>query len=197
MMTSDEDLMLEVKDGSEEAFSELVARYERPLISYFFRQGWDQGLAEDCAQEVFLRVFRARTGYAPQAKFRTYLFRIARNLWIDHVRARRTKGSVISLSQPSGDGDRSDPLSERISGDEPPPSAQMRREDLRLQIRNAVDFLSEDQKAVFLLCEVEGMRYAEVAEILGIPVGTVKSRMHTASTRIREHLKKKKLGPRP
>jgi RNA polymerase sigma-70 factor (ECF subfamily) len=190
MNPSDEELMLEAKGGNEAAFSELVSRYERPLISFYFRQGWDRQLAEDYAQEVFLRVFRARVDYVPKAKFRTYLFRIARNLWIDHIRARRTEGRVLSLSQSSQAGEEGGALQERIEGDAPPPSAKMRSADVREKIREAIDFLPEEQKSVFLLCEVDGMRYADVAEVLGIPVGTVKSRMHTAVSKIRARLEK-------
>jgi RNA polymerase sigma-70 factor (ECF subfamily) len=192
MNPSDEELMLEVKTGNEEAFSDLVGRYERSLVSYFFRQGWDRQLAEDCAQEVFLRVYRARVDYEPRAKFRTYLFRIARNLWIDHIRSRKTEGRVLSLDQTgAADDEAGGALGDRIRGDGPPPSAKMRKEDLRDQIREAIDFLPEEQKSVFLLCEVDGMRYADVADMLGIPVGTVKSRMHTAMSKIRERLTRK------
>ncbi|MHC5038917.1 MAG: RNA polymerase sigma factor [Planctomycetota bacterium] len=190
MSPSDEELMLEVKGGDEEAFTELVSRYERSLISYFFRQGWDRQLAEDHAQEVFLRIFRARLDYEPRAKFRTYLFRIARNLWIDYIRSRKGGGRVLSLSQPFSESEEGGALQERLKGDGPPPSAKMRRADIREKIREAIEFLPEDQKTVFLLCEVDGMRYSDVAEMLGIPVGTVKSRMHTAMSKIRARLQK-------
>ncbi len=182
--------MLEVKGGAEEAFSRLAARYSRPLVSFFFRLGRDRQVAEDCAQEVFLRVFRARKDYEPRAKFRTYLFRIARNLWIDYLRSKRTEGKILSLSHPLGDGDDEGTLQERIPVDAPRPSAKVRHDDLRRQILEAIDFLPEEQKSVFLLCEVEGMKYADVAGILGIPVGTVKSRMHTAVAKIRSRLEK-------
>ncbi|MHC4778277.1 MAG: RNA polymerase sigma factor [Planctomycetota bacterium] len=190
MNPSDEELMLEAKGGDEGAFTELVSRYERSLISFYFRLGWDRQLAEDCAQEVFLRVFRAKKDYIPRAKFRTYLFRIARNLWIDHIRAKRTKGKVLSLSQSSQIDEEGGALQERIEGDAPPPSAKMRSADLREKIVEAIDFLPEEQKSVFILCEVDGMRYSDVAEVLGIPVGTVKSRMHTAVSKIRARLEK-------
>lgn len=190
MTPSDEDLMLEVKGGSEDAFAELTRRYERSLVSYFFRQAWDRQLAEDFAQEVFLRVFRARTDYEPRARFRTYLFHIARNLWIDHIRSRKAQVRELSLSQPLRSDEEGGSLQERLEGEAPRPSAKLRHEDIRRQIREALEFLPEEQRTVFLLCEVEGMRYQDVADLLKIPVGTVKSRMHTAVSKIRARLEK-------
>ncbi|MCU0722787.1 MAG: sigma-70 family RNA polymerase sigma factor [Planctomycetes bacterium] len=178
--------------GSGDAFANLVIRFEKPLVSYFYRFGWDRHLAEDLAQEVFLRVYRSRAEYEPKAKFRTFLFRIARNLWIDHVRARKTQGRTLSLSAPAGGEEDGDTLQARLEGVAPKPSAQMRREDIRREIEDALSFLPEDQRSVFLLCEVDGMKYDDAAEILGIPVGTVKSRMHTAVNRLRARLTRKK-----
>jgi RNA polymerase sigma-70 factor (ECF subfamily) len=192
MDPTDEELMLEVVKGNAEAFASLVGRFEKPLVSYFFRLGWDRHLAEDCAQEVFLRLYRSRADYEPKALLRTFLFRIARNLWIDHVRSKKSEGKVLSLSQPLGSDAEGDSLQANLEGEAPKPSAQMRREDIRREIEEALSFLPEDQRSVFLLCEVDGMKYGDVAEILGIPVGTVKSRMHTAVERLRARLTRKK-----
>lgn len=188
---SDEELMLEVKKGDVGAFEQLVGRYERPIIAFFFRQSWDRQLAEDLAQEVFLRIYKARKDYEPRAKFRTYFYHIARNLWIDKIRSKRKAGREVSLQQPLGEDGESASLQSNIEGKAPKPSAEMRREDMRSEIRSALSFLPDEQRSVFILCEIEGMKYADVAEMLGIPVGTVKSRMHTATAKLRSRLKKR------
>jgi RNA polymerase sigma-70 factor (ECF subfamily) len=191
MESSDEELMLEVGKGDETAFATLVGRFEKRLVSYFYRLGADRHIAEDCAQEVFLRLYRTRTEYEPKARLATFLFRIARNLWIDHVRSRKPEGKVFSLSGAPGGDEERETLQARVEADAPKPSAEMRRDDIRREIEEALSFLPEDQRSVFLLCEVDGMRYGDVAEVLGIPVGTVKSRMHTAVGRLRARLTRK------
>src|SRR6187549_1798973 len=98
-------LMAALKSGELEAFNALVARHQRSLINFFYHLCWDRQVAEDCAQEVFLRVYSHLNTYEPQAKFTTFLFRIARNLWIDRVRTAAVHGKPLSLQRPSGGGD--------------------------------------------------------------------------------------------
>ena len=93
----DAQMMLAFKRGDYNAFAELVERFQNSLIQFFYAQHPDQQLAEDCTQEVWRKVFKARTDYVARAKFKTYLFRVARNHWIDVYRSRAKKAGTLSL----------------------------------------------------------------------------------------------------
>jgi RNA polymerase sigma-70 factor (ECF subfamily) len=175
----DRDLMLRVGDGSHEAFDELVSRFEGRLLAYFYRQCGDRGTAEEAAQEVFLRLWKARERYGPQSKFSTFLFTIARNYWIDVTRARRVRPQESSLnsSSPSDEGTE---WAAAIPGAEPEPMRAVERDEDVDRLRRALDRLPQGQKDVVLLGVIEALPYADVAQMLGIPVGTVKSRVHAA-----------------
>jgi RNA polymerase sigma-70 factor (ECF subfamily) len=181
--------MARIREGEVAAFEELVRRYQKSLVNFFFRQSWDGYLAEDFAQEVFLRIFKAARNYRPTASFRTYLFSIARNYWIDHLRSKRNVRDV-SLSGGAG-GEDETRLVDVLSSDAGTPSESMGRDELGKTIRRAVDMLPEEQRMVFILCQVEGMKYADVAQIQGVPIGTVKSRMHAALGKLKSLLQGK------
>ena len=110
MTDSDSELMLRYRDGDEDAFRQLIQRYQKPLVNFFYRHTWDRFAAEDYAQEVFARVIRARARYKPVAKFRTWLFRIAKNYWIDRCRERAAAPNMGSLDAPIR-GDQGKPMS--------------------------------------------------------------------------------------
>lgn len=184
---NDRGLMLQARGGSRAAFSELVDRYEARLISYFFRQCGDRELSEDCAQEVFVRLYRARERYGPQARFATFLFTIARNYWIDVARARRVRPQESSLSASTEDGETRE-WAAMVPAQEPGPLAHVEQVEDVERLRKALDRLAPGQRDVVLLGVIEGLPYAEVSAILGIPVGTVKSRVHAAVRALREVL---------
>ncbi len=184
MPRSDEDLMLAVRGGHESAFGEIVERHQGPLLRFFVRLGADSAQAEDCAQDVFVKLYRAREGYFPKAKFTTYLYRIARNHWIDVVRARRASPAPVSLDAPLDGTEEPATLASRI----PAAGGEDERRELLEELERAIARLPEEQRLVFVLGEVQGLPYVEVGEILEIPVGTVKSRMHAAVHRLREIL---------
>ena len=175
--------MLLVKDGQMAAFEELYARYSRPLMNFFYRLVWDRGFAEDLMQETFLRLWNGRHRYRPSGKFTTYLFQIGKNHWLNERDKRRRRISPISLEAGSKDG--SDGLKALVANDERGPVADTLNRELGEVIARAVEGLSEKLKLVFVLGQLEGMRYADIAEILEIPVGTVKSRMSNAEKTIR------------
>ena len=179
----DRRLMLRVRDGSREAFSEIVDRFEGRLVTYFFRQCGDRSFAEDCAQEVFVRLYRSRERYGPQSRFSTFLFTIARNYWIDVTRARKVRPRESSLNVVRDD-DETD-WAGAIAGTEPEPMRALERSEDVHRLRKALDRLPAGQKDVVLLGVIEAMPYADVAEVLGIPVGTVKSRVHAAVQSLR------------
>lgn len=169
--------------GDDEAFRELVRRHHKPLLNFFFRRCHDRTTAEDCVQEVFLRLVRHRGRWRPQAKFTTYLYRIAENYWIDRYRSAKAGPSMISLELPVTDDGTE--LRDTVAGRSDDPGDEAHGRALGGRIRQALMELSEEQRAVFLMAESHGLKYSEIGDRLGIPVGTVKSRMHAAVTRLR------------
>ena len=175
-----------LKAGKLGAFTELVDRHQRSLINFFYHLGWDRQVAEDCAQEVFLRLYRHAATYEPQAKFTTFLYRIARNLWIDRVRSVASRGGKqVSLEAEQGPaGERS--LRDRLAGPAPTPVEILERQETEAALKRAIELLPEEQRTVLVLSEMQGLKYQEIGAILDIPVGTVKSRMHTAMEKLKE-----------
>jgi len=181
-------LMAALRNGELGAFGALVARHQRSLINFFYHLSWDRPLSEDCAQEVFLRLYSHLGTYEPQAKFTTFLFRVARNLWIDRMRSEQARGGKpVSLEAPAGFGEERS-LRDRLSGPSPTPVEILARQETQDALKNAIDRLPEEQRTVLILSEIQGMKYQDIGAILDIPVGTVKSRMHTAMERLRELL---------
>lgn len=183
----DLELMRRFQAGDADAFTQLYERHLRGLLNFFFRLCWDASLSEDFAQEVLLRVYKSAKQWEPNAKFTTFLYRIARNFWIDHCRLLSTQKEKVSLNaQASPDGDVS--LIDRLPDDIRPPEDDLDRRELYNAIMKALEQLPEEQRMVFVLSEIEEMKYQEIAEVMEIPVGTVKSRMHTAVTKLQELL---------
>jgi RNA polymerase sigma-70 factor (ECF subfamily) len=190
----DTETMLRVKAGDARAFTELVERFLRPLAAFFYRLGADASTAEDCAQDVFLKLFRTRSAYEPRARFSTYLFSIARHHWIDIVRHRAAGPSTVSTDATSDDDDTRS-RSSRLASSASPSDEAAHRAELGAAIRRAVASLPPEQREVFALVQGEGMKYAEIALILGIPVGTVKSRVHAVMSLLRDRLSKAGFEP--
>lgn len=189
MSRDDAALMAALKTGELEAFNALVGRHQRSLINFFYHLCWDRQVAEDCAQEVFLRVYSHLNTYEPQAKFTTFLFRIARNLWIDRVRSAAVHGKPLSLQHPSGGGgEEKGSLQDRVASRVPSPVEILARQEQQDALRRAIDQLPEEQKAVVILSEIQGLKYQDISAILDVPVGTVKSRMHTAMDKLKDLL---------
>ena len=170
-------LMDQAREGNVDAFSLLVGRYRERVESFLFRLFWDREKAEDGAQEVFLRLWLARQRYQPRACFTTFLFQVAHNYWRDQMRKAGARPPEVELAaeQPMGSGR---PVLRAPAATEPHHQLFLRYQQWR--IREAIAHLPDVYRAVFVLVHLEDNRLAEVAEILDIPVGTVKSRMHTA-----------------
>ena len=166
------ELMLRVKAGDRAAFEEIFRLYQKPLANYLYRLSGNQARAEDLLQDAFLRLWKAAPNYEPSAKVSTYIFRIAHNLFLNEA-ARRREKALETLEAET----RSDPASD------------MNRRELQSAVQKAVEALPEGEREVLLLSEYNGFNYAEISEILGIPVGTVKSRMFSAVQRLKESLK--------
>ncbi|MGC9316438.1 MAG: RNA polymerase sigma factor [Armatimonadota bacterium] len=183
---SDEELMLLARDGDAEAFCELARRHHQWVERFLYHMTWDREAAEDGAQEVLVRVWLARDRYEPTAAFTTFLFACARNWWRNHRDRGSRRPPVISLQGQVGQEARA-LLRELIARDDVPEQELLRGYE-RFRIRRAIDGLPEGQRTVFVLSHFEGLAHAQIAELLGIPVGTVKSRMHHAYLKLRQTL---------
>jgi RNA polymerase sigma-70 factor (ECF subfamily) len=171
--------------AADEALAELVRRYQDELVGFFYHHCWQQLTAEELAQTVFIKMYQARSRWQPTAKVRTYMYRIAHNAWIDHVRkAARNKQVSLDAEYGSNGLRLVDAMESRDSN-----ASESSEANIRVRIEEAVDALPEGQQAVFVLANNQNMRYAEISEVLGIPEGTVKSRMHNAVRHLRNALK--------
>lgn len=186
MADDDIALMLAFKGGDYNSFGILAERHQPMLVRFFYAQGLDWDLAEDLAHDVWAKLFRSKSPYVPVASFKTFLLSVARNLWIDQYRSARRKGKAISLDATPGDDSAS--IGDFIAGPDSEPSTEVHRSELNIRIEEAIASLVPAHREVFILGELQKVKYEEIARILDIPVGTVKSRMFTAVRRLRELL---------
>jgi RNA polymerase sigma-70 factor (ECF subfamily) len=187
---SDFELMELVKTGDFLAFDELYDRYCGQIRRFLYSLTWDEDTAEDYVQEVFLRLYRARDRYEPTGKFSTYLFQIAKNYYLTERRKKMlTNGTT--LQSDCRDGFR--PFENITANERIEPEYHLIEDYRRLQIHRAINCLPEPQKLVFVMSHFEDMKYAEIAEVLGVPVGTVKSRMFAAVRTLRSLIKEEEL----
>jgi len=189
MVRTDVQLMLDVKAGDEASFELLLQRYRTPLVNFLFRMVRNREQAEDLAQEVFLRVYRAREEYVPSAKFTTWLFRIATNLALNSMRDNRYHKLEVSIDAPvaldSEDGDER-PLD---VAEKHPNIEQHLVEDVRVKmIRHAINKLPEKQRAAVLLHKYQELDYTEIAKILSCSESALKSLLFRAYEALRVEL---------
>ncbi|MGQ9606687.1 MAG: RNA polymerase sigma factor [Thermogutta sp.] len=188
---SDEDLIREYQEkGETKAFEELVRRYERELFGYLCQYLGDLQMAEDAFQSTFMQVHLKCSQFDPERRFRPWLYAVATNQAIDAQRRNRRHRN-ISLDRQfaaESDGDRSGSLAEIVAGENPDPDDEMQAAERREGMRRAVDALPENLRQVLMLVYYQGLKYREAADILDIPVGTVKSRLHTAVRKLESHL---------
>jgi RNA polymerase sigma-70 factor (ECF subfamily) len=179
-------LMVQVRNDITGAFEALVERYQKRLVGILFHMVGSREEAEDLCQEVFLRIYRARKGYRPRAKFATWLFTIANNLARNHLR-RKGRNASVPLGGASGSQPIS-PVAKHLEGREGTPSAQMRQTELSDLVRDAMTTLNEDQKMAVLLNKFEEMSYAEIGDVMGRSPAAIKSLLARARTQLREQL---------
>jgi RNA polymerase sigma-70 factor, ECF subfamily len=184
MARSDVQLMLDVKAGDELSFEILLKKYRNPLVNFLYRMVKDQAAAEDLAQEVFLRIYRARKEYSPSAKFTTWLFRIATNLALNAIRDGRYRQMQISIDTPR---DEDDSVIEV-------PSEEARADDRLIErernemIRGAILALPEKQRVAVILHKYQEMDYAQIGKILGCSESALKSLLFRAYETLRVQL---------
>jgi RNA polymerase sigma-70 factor, ECF subfamily len=186
MARSDVQLMLDVKAGDDASFDLLLQKYRSPLVNFLGRMVQDRATAEDLAQEVFLRVYRARKQYAPSAKFTTWLFRIATNLALNSLRDNRRQRMEVSIDAPASDDE--DALPRELPAREMRIDEHMIERDRTEFIRRAVASLPEKQRAAVLLHKYEEMDYADIAKVLECSESALKSLLFRAYESLRVQL---------
>ena len=185
---SDEDLLLAYRDsGKREYFAKLVQRYERELFNYLRRYLGDPEMAEDVFQAAFLQVHLKCDTFEEGRRFRPWLYTIATNQAIDAQRKTK-RHKMVSLDRAGNGGEDQDTgsLVDLLVSSELGPVSQMDEQERQRVMREAVQELPESLKTAVVLVYYQGLKYREAADILGIPVGTVKSRLHTAVQKLTE-----------
>ena len=185
---SDAEIMLRVKAGDESAFEFLVQKYRRAMVSFMYRMSHNAAAAEDLAQEVFLRVYRSRSGYEASAKFTTWLYRIATNLAVNYARDTRHERpeTQVSLDEPGGETGTPMDVADRAPTVE---QAILRRERLAA-IRAKVQALPERQRMAVIMHKYQQMDYKQIADVLKLSESATKSLLFRAYETLREQLKK-------
>jgi RNA polymerase sigma-70 factor (ECF subfamily) len=184
---SDAAIMLRVAEGDETSFTYLAQKYHRPMIHFLFRMVGNQAIAEELAQEVFLRVYRARGSYRAEARFTTWLYRIATNLAVNYARDTKNErmAQTVYLDQP----DEETGMSPDLADDEPSAEERLLRDERMAAIRRHVMALPERQRMAVLMHKYQGMDYRQIGEVLKLSESATKSLLFRAYQTLREKLK--------
>jgi RNA polymerase sigma-70 factor (ECF subfamily) len=183
----DSEVMLRLRAGDMAAFDYLLARYRRPIIHFMYRMVHNESVAEELAQEVFLRVYRSRESYRAEAKFSTWLYRIATNLGVNHARDTRHEraASTVYLDETDEETGTSVDVADSTPGVE----EKILRRERMAAIKQHVMALPERQQMAVLMHKYEGMDYKQIGEVLKLSESATKSLLFRAYQTLREKLK--------
>jgi RNA polymerase sigma-70 factor, ECF subfamily len=184
---SDAAVMLRVAAGDESSFNYLVEKYHRPMIHFLYRMVHNQSIAEELAQEVFLRVYRARDSYRAEARFTTWLYRIATNLAVNHARDTRHERTVQTVYLDAPDEETG--TTPDLADDEPTVEQNLLRKERMDAIRSHVMALPERQRMAVLMHKYQGMDYRQIGEVLKLSESATKSLLFRAYQTLRDKLK--------
>jgi RNA polymerase sigma-70 factor (ECF subfamily) len=179
----DAELMLRVREGDAQSFSLLLAKHRGPVIHFLYRMIQNQAVAEELAQEVFLRVYRSRASYEPTAKFTTWLFRIASHVALNHIRDGKHERHQESL-----DGEGTEGIGRQVASRAPTVEQEMVRESRLAEVRRTVELLPAKQRAAVLMHKYQEMDYAQIAAALECSESAVKSLLFRAYETLRAKL---------
>ncbi len=185
---SDPEVVAIAQKGSEAAYRELISRYERPVFSLVFRMVRDREMAEDLSQETFIKVLNNLDRYSPEFKFSSWLFKIANNLTIDHLRRRRLETVSIEGAPDAVTSESAKATSIMVVSGNESPLEELESRELGTAIEHAIGQLRPEYRACILLRHVEDRSYEEIAEIVKLPLGTVKTYIHRARHELRAAL---------
>jgi RNA polymerase sigma-70 factor (ECF subfamily) len=187
---TDEELMLQYKDGDKDAFEVLYRRHEKPVLDFIYRMVMDASEAESLCQEAFYKVVKSRKRYRATARFKTWLFQIALNLCRDRMRRMKHR-KHLSLNAPVvTHNDGGVVLQDCISDPSPDVVKNVETGELKSLIKAAIASLPEEEHLVVVMKEYQGMPYSEIAEVLDCPIGTLKSHNYRAHQRLKKILSK-------
>jgi RNA polymerase sigma-70 factor, ECF subfamily len=181
---ADEDLMVRYQQGEVRAFEILLGRHRKSVFNFILRYVGDKETAEDLLQETFMRVIKGADAYKRQAKFTTWLYTIARNLCVDQTRRRKHRKHA-SLDAPMAADDDSGTLLDVLPSSEMASDRKSVNKQLYQRLQGAIGALSEEQREVFLMREFLDMPFKQIADVVGVPENTVKSRMRYALEKLR------------
>ena len=190
-VTSDEELVRRFGSGDRSAFSELVRRYQSRVYSLCFRWLRDPAKAEEVAQDVFIALYKSLADFRGESKLSTWIFRVATNHCKNRLvyGNRRREDRHESIDAPVG-GDDDGPV-KQYAIDAPGPDASINRAEASRLLQAALDAFDDDQREIVLLRDVDDLSYEEIAELLQLPKGTVKSRLHRARAELARRLSRK------
>jgi RNA polymerase sigma-70 factor (ECF subfamily) len=189
---TDQEVVLLARGGREAAYRELIRRYERPVFALLFRMVRDRELAEDLSQETFVKALNAIDSYRPEFKFSSWIFKIANNAAIDHLRRRELDTLSLDGSPHAETPEAMQATALQIGMRQESPLEAVEARELGGAIEAAIGRLRPEYRSCILLRHVEGRAYEEIAEILNLPLGTVKTYIHRARNELRlalAHLK--------
>jgi RNA polymerase sigma-70 factor (ECF subfamily) len=182
---TDQDVVALAKQGNEMAYRELIRRYERPVFSLIYRMVRNRELAEDLSQETFIKVLNAVQSYRPEFKFSSWVFKIANNAAIDHLRRRELDTLSLEGSPHAETPEMVEATALQVSERQETQLEEVEHRELGGQIEYAIQKLRPEYRSCILLRHVEGRTYEEIADVLGLPLGTVKTYIHRARNELR------------
>ena len=179
-MESDIELMLRTKSGDDSAYSELMRRHYKGVVNYIYRFTHVQENSEDLAQEVFMRIYKSAKNYEPEAKFSTWLYKIATNVCLTNVKKKKPDYSLDEIVENSGEvSDSHSTISDEL----------LYRKEIKTMIVKAMESLPEREKIAIMLCKYQGLSYEEVSQVLDCSVGAVKAYVHRGRMKLIDKLK--------
>jgi RNA polymerase sigma-70 factor (ECF subfamily) len=179
---ADSELVARAVAGREDEFEELVRRYQRPIAAYVYRMVGDYEAALDLTQEVFIKIYGSLARYRSEYKFSTWIYKIAHNAAVDHLRRSVTRGQQSLVCESEGE-----PRDLVLPSGKPSPEQESEREERRAEIESVVRQLPGAYRELIVLRHSHDLSYDEIAEVTGLPLGTVKNRLFRAREIMRQH----------
>lgn len=182
---NDRELVARAVAGTDSCFEELVKRYQRPISAYVYRMVGNYESALDLTQEIFIKVYNSLDRYRPEFKFSTWIYKIAHNSAVDHLRRSATREQSIVV------GSAADSFELPIESAQPSPEQESERKERRIEIESIVKTLPEPYRELIILRHSQDMTYEEIVEVTGLPLGTVKNRLFRARELMRQQFVEK------
>ena len=185
---TDQEIVVLAREGREAAYRELIRRYERPIFSLILRMVRDRQLAEDLTQETCIKTLNPIATYRPEFKFSSWIFKIANNTAIDHLRRRELNTLSIDGAPHATTAEDIEATALQVGDRGESPLAELEARELGSAIERAIGQLRPEYRSCIMLRHVEGLAYEEIASMLDLPLGTVKTYIHRARHELREML---------